>query len=321
MKLVIISGRSGSGKSIALHVLEDLGFFAIDNLPIGLLSQLPANLPESNSSVAVSIDARNIVTDPEGVQPQFDKLKADGYDTQIIYLDSDDGTLIDRFNATRRKHPLSSEKLSLAEALTQEANLLEQIAEQADLRVDTSNLSIYDLREIITQQLETASNKKNVAIQFQSFGFKRGIPKDCDFIFDVRCLPNPYWESHLRGYTAVPATTATASPCTTDKFGIFTNTQRITTHLRGYTGQDQPVIEFLEQDFSVRAMVSDISGFLDKWLPSIIASSRSYITVGIGCTGGQHRSVFVAEQLTDKFRHQHPQTLVRHRDLSLANKD
>ncbi len=287
MKLVIISGRSGSGKSIALHVLEDLGFFAIDNLPIGLLSQLPANLPESNSSVAVSIDARNIVTDPEGVQPQFDKLKADGYDTQIIYLDSDDGTLIDRFNATRRKHPLSSEKLSLAEALTQEANLLEQIAEQADLRVDTSNLSIYDLREIITQQLETASNKKNVAIQFQSFGFKRGIPKDCDFIFDVRCLPNPYWESHLRGYT----------------------------------GQDQPVIEFLEQDFSVRAMVSDISGFLDKWLPSIIASSRSYITVGIGCTGGQHRSVFVAEQLTDKFRHQHPQTLVRHRDLSLANKD
>ncbi|MDX1398447.1 MAG: RNase adapter RapZ [Oceanospirillum sp.] len=287
MKLVIISGRSGSGKSIALHVLEDLGFFAIDNLPIGLLSQLPANLPESNSSVAVSIDARNIVTDPEGVQPQFDKLKADGYDTQIIYLDSDDGTLIDRFNATRRKHPLSSEKLSLAEALTQEANLLEQIAEQADLRVDTSNLSIYDLREIITQQLETASNKKNVAIQFQSFGFKRGIPKDCDFIFDVRCLPNPYWE----------------------------------THLRGYTGQDQPVIEFLEQDFSVRAMVSDISGFLDKWLPSIIASSRSYITVGIGCTGGQHRSVFVAEQLTDKFRHQHPQTLVRHRDLSLANKD
>jgi len=287
MKLVIISGRSGSGKSIALHVLEDLGFFAIDNLPIGLLSQLPANLPESNSSVAVSIDARNIVTDPEGVQPQFDKLKADGYDTQIIYLDSDDGTLIDRFNATRRKHPLSSEKLSLAEALTQEANLLEQIAEQADLRVDTSNLSIYDLREIITQQLETTSNKKSVAIQFQSFGFKRGIPKDCDFIFDVRCLPNPYWE----------------------------------THLRGYTGQDQPVIEFLEQDFSVRAMVSDISGFLDKWLPSIIASSRSYITVGIGCTGGQHRSVFVAEQLTDKFRHQHPQTLVRHRDLSLANKD
>lgn len=287
MKLVIISGRSGSGKSIALHVLEDLGFFAIDNLPIGLLSQLPANLPESNNSVAVSIDARNIVTDPEGVQPQFDKLKADGYDTQIIYLDSDDGTLIDRFNATRRKHPLSSEKLSLAEALTQEANLLEQIAEQADLRVDTSNLSIYDLREIITQQLETTSNKKSVAIQFQSFGFKRGIPKDCDFIFDVRCLPNPYWESHLRGYT----------------------------------GQDQPVIEFLEQDFSVRAMVSDISGFLDKWLPSIIASSRSYITVGIGCTGGQHRSVFVAEQLTDKFRHQHPQTLVRHRDLSLANKD
>ena len=287
MKLVIISGRSGSGKSIALHVLEDLGFFAIDNLPIGLLSQLPANLPESNSSVAVSIDARNIVTDPEGVQPQFDKLKADGYDTQIIYLDSDDGTLIDRFNATRRKHPLSSEKLSLAEALTQEASLLEQIAEQADLRVDTSNLSIYDLREIITQQLETTSNKKSVAIQFQSFGFKRGIPKDCDFIFDVRCLPNPYWESHLRGYT----------------------------------GQDQPVIEFLEQDFSVRAMVSDISGFLDKWLPSIIASSRSYITVGIGCTGGQHRSVFVAEQLTDKFRHQHPQTLVRHRDLSLANKD
>lgn len=287
MKLVIISGRSGSGKSIALHVLEDLGYFAIDNLPIGLLSQLPANLPGSNSLVAVSIDARNIVTDPQGIQPHFEKLKADGYDAQIIYLDSDDGTLIDRFNATRRKHPLSSEKVSLAEALMQEANLLEQIAEQADLRVDTSNLSIYDLREIITQQLESSSAKKNVAIQFQSFGFKRGIPKDCDFVFDVRCLPNPYWEAHLRGYT----------------------------------GQDQPVIDFLEQDFSVRAMISDIASFLDKWLPSIIASSRSYITVGIGCTGGQHRSVFVAEQMATKFKHQHPQTLVRHRDLSLANKD
>lgn len=287
MKLVIISGRSGSGKSIALHVLEDLGYFAIDNLPIGLLSQLPANLPGSNNQVAVSIDARNIVTDPSGVQPHFEKLQSQGYDAQIIYLDSDDGTLIDRFNATRRKHPLSSEKVSLAEALSKEANLLEQIAEQADLRVDTSNLSIYDLREIITQQLESAASVKKVAIQFQSFGFKRGVPKDCDFIFDVRCLPNPYWE----------------------------------THLRGYTGQDQPVIEFLEQDFSVRAMISDISGFLDKWLPSIIASSRSYITVGIGCTGGQHRSVFVAEQLAEKFKHQYPQTLVRHRDLSLANKD
>ncbi len=287
MKLVIISGRSGSGKSIALHVLEDLGYFAIDNLPIGLLSQLPANLPGSNNLVAVSIDARNIVTDPQGIQPHFEKLKADGYDAQIIYLDSDDGTLIDRFNATRRKHPLSSEKVSLAEALVLEASLLEQIAEQADLRVDTSNLSIYDLREIITQQLESSSAKKNVAIQFQSFGFKRGIPKDCDFVFDVRCLPNPYWEAHLRGYT----------------------------------GQDQPVIDFLQQDFSVRAMISDIASFLDKWLPSIIASSRSYITVGIGCTGGQHRSVFVAEQMAEKFKHQHPQTLVRHRDLSLANKD
>lgn len=287
MKLVIISGRSGSGKSIALHVLEDLGYFAIDNLPIGLLSQLPENLPESNNKVAVSIDARNIVTDPKGIQPHFERLKAEGYDARIIYLDSDDSTLIDRFNATRRKHPLSSDKVSLAEAIHQEGNLLEVIAEQADLRVDTSNLSIYDLREIITQQLENDSPQKSVAIQFQSFGFKRGTPKDCDFIFDVRCLPNPYWE----------------------------------THLRSYTGQDQPVIDFLEQDFSVRAMLSDIAGFLDKWLPSIISSSRSYITVGIGCTGGQHRSVFVADQLAERFRRQYAQTLVRHRDLSLANKD
>lgn len=287
MKLVIISGRSGSGKSIALHVLEDLGYFAIDNLPIGLLSQLPDNLPGSNNRVAVSIDARNIATDPKGVAPHFSKLETDGYDTRIIYLDSDDGTLIDRFNATRRKHPLSSDQVSLAEALTLEGKLLEQIAEQADLRVDTSNLSIYDLREIITQQLSSDAVSKSVAIQFQSFGFKRGIPKDCDFIFDVRCLPNPYWESHLRSYT----------------------------------GQDQPVIDFLEQDFSVRAMLSDIASFLDKWLPSIIASSRSYITVGIGCTGGQHRSVFVADQLAQRFRRQHPQTLVRHRDLSLANKE
>lgn len=287
MKLVIISGRSGSGKSIALHVLEDLGYFAIDNLPVGLLSQLPGNLPASNDRVAVSIDARNIVTDPAGVEPHLRMLRDQGYNPHIIYLDSDNATLIDRFNATRRKHPLSSESVSLAEALDQESNLLEMIAEEADLRVDTSNLSIYDLREIISQQLENDASGKSVAIQFQSFGFKRGLPKDCDFIFDVRCLPNPYWESHLRSYT----------------------------------GQDQPVIEFLEQDFSVRAMLSDIAGFLDKWLPSIIASSRSYITVGIGCTGGQHRSVFTADRLAERFSQQYPQTLVRHRDLSLANKD
>ena len=287
MKLVIISGRSGAGKSIALHVLEDQGFYAIDNLPIGLLGQLAANLPANNKQVAVSVDARNIVTDPDGLQPCIDKIRSDGFETRIVYLDSDDATLIDRFNATRRKHPLSSEQVSLSEAIVREGELLEVLAEQADLRIDTSNLSIYDLREIITEQLIGDSAEKSVAVQFQSFGFKRGVPKDCDFIFDVRCLPNPYWESHLRSFT----------------------------------GQDQPVIEFLEQDFSVRAMLSDISGFLDKWLPSIIASSRSYITVGIGCTGGQHRSVFVADQLCQRFQRQHPQTLVRHRDLSLANKD
>lgn len=286
MKLVIISGRSGSGKSIALHVLEDLGYFAIDNLPIGLLSSLPSHLPLNNQRIAVSIDARNIATDPMGIQPYLNRLKADGVNASIIYLDSDDATLIERFNATRRKHPLSSEKVSLAEAIESEAELLESIAEQADLRIDTSSLSIYDLRDIISQQISSASPRA-VALQFQSFGFKRGAPKDCDYIFDVRCLPNPYWENHLRGFT----------------------------------GQDQPVIDFLNQDFSVRAMVADISGFLDKWLPSIIASSRSYITVGIGCTGGQHRSVFIAEELSKRFQHQYPQTLVRHRDLSHAVKE
>jgi UPF0042 nucleotide-binding protein len=234
----------------------------------------------------VSIDARNIVTDPQGIQPHFDKLQQDGINASIIYLDSDDATLIDRFNATRRKHPLSSEKTSLAEAIEQEAHLLDSIAEQADLRIDTSNLNIYDLRDIIKQQLQENSQKA-VAIQFQSFGFKRGAPNDCDFVFDVRCLPNPYWEVHLRPYT----------------------------------GQDQQVVDFLEQDFSVRAMLSDISSFLDKWFPSIIASSRNYITIGIGCTGGQHRSVYTAEQLAKRFKDQYPQTLVRHRDLRLANKD
>lgn len=286
MKLVIISGRSGSGKSIALHVLEDLGYFAIDNLPIGLLSALPSHLPSSNQRIAASIDARNIATDPMGIQPHLNALRANGVSASIIYLDSDEATLIERFNATRRKHPLSSEKISLAEAIEAEAQLLETIAEQADLRIDTSSLSIYDLRDIIAQQISSTS-PRTVALQFQSFGFKRGAPKDCDYIFDVRCLPNPYWE----------------------------------THLRGFTGQDQPVIDFLNQDFSVRAMISDISGFLDKWLPSIIASSRSYITVGIGCTGGQHRSVFVAEELSKRFQHQYPQTLVRHRDLSQAVKE
>jgi len=285
MRLVVISGRSGSGKSTALQALEDVGFYCIDNLPALLLPELiQMMLNEENPSrqIAVSIDARNLLSNLKQFPSVMHTLRQQpGLSTETLFLDAGEATLLRRYNATRRRHPLTDREQSLQQAIRTERTLLEPIANLADLRVDTTRLSLYELRDAV--KLRIAGRSEQVlSLQFESFGFKHGVPLDADFTFDVRALPNPYW---------VP-------------------------ELRQYTGLDRPVIDFLLQSPEVKEMIDDIRTFVTKWLPRFQASNRSYITIGIGCTGGQHRSVYVAEQLAGHFRRHMDNVQVLHRELS-----
>lgn len=283
MRLVIISGRSGSGKSSALHVLEDLGFYCIDNLPVALLPALVHQTEGEDrlSRVAVSIDARNLPHAFDDIDDVLHELPSEEYQLDVVYLDASEEVLLQRFSATRRKHPLTGPDISLAEAIEQEKHLLQPIADLADLTLDTTSMSVHELRSQI--KLRVAGKSGNdIAILFESFGFKHGVPIDADYVFDVRNLPNPYWD---------PA-------------------------LRRYTGRDQEIIDFLRNEPQVLAMEGDISSFISRWLPSFIEANRSYLTIAIGCTGGQHRSVYLAEQLGALFSQQYPQVQVRHRELN-----
>jgi UPF0042 nucleotide-binding protein len=280
-KLVIVSGRSGSGKSTALHVLEDAGFYCIDNIPATLLPQLLQQCAgeASLSRTAVSIDARNI----PGSLSRFGEIIASlppAFTVEIIYLDADDATLIKRFSETRRRHPLSNEGMPLAEALAAERVLLTPIAERAARTIDTRGMSLHDLRDLITKTV-LAQPASGMAVLFESFGFKSGIPLDADLVFDLRSLPNPHWLPELR-------------------------------HL---TGRDAPVAEFLSASTEVEEMLADIGDFLARWLPRYAASNRSYTTVALGCTGGRHRSVYAAERLLGRFTPQFPGARLRHREL------
>ncbi|WP_231877117.1 RNase adapter RapZ, partial [Oleiphilus sp. HI0067] len=233
MKLVIISGRSGSGKSTALHVLEDLGYYCIDNLPVGLLlelgSQSARQTDERLAKVAVSIDARNLQSGIENFPAFYQAFQNQNIETDIIFLDADSETLIKRFHATRRKHPLSSPDISLSEAINKESVLLEPISRQADLNINTSDMSLYELRDHIKLRVAGRATQE-MALLFQSFGFKHGVPSDADYVFDVRCLPNPYWDPSLRVFT----------------------------------GLDKPVEDFLSSHSEVEEMESSIITFLDK---------------------------------------------------------
>lgn len=285
MKLIIVSGRSGSGKSTALHVLEDLGYYCIDNLPIGLLFPLTREATEKAalgrlSKMAVSIDARNLSGELANFEAIYDQLQQTGVTVEIIFLDADEQSLLQRFHATRRKHPLSNEKTSLREAVNSEKLLLEPISKLSDLYVNTTGMSMYELRDIIKQRV-VGRKDQELALLFQSFGFKHGVPLDSDYVFDVRCLPNPYWD----------------------------------TSLRKFVGTDQPVIDFLENEPASGKMLNDIIAFLETWLPSFADSNRSYMTISIGCTGGQHRSVYVCEQLGAHFRQNYSNVQVRHTEL------
>ena len=285
MKLIIISGRSGSGKSTCLHVLEDLGYYCVDNMPGSLLTALAQRLSEESNQrltqAAVSIDARNLSSDLSKFQEIFDQLDASDIDVQIIFLDADTNTLLKRFSETRRKHPLSNSSLGLLEAIKLEKELLLPIADLASLTIDTSSLTLHDLRDIVSERIAGHKAGK-MALQFQSLGYKHGIPIDADMVFDVRCLPNPYWVNSLRSLT----------------------------------GLNQEVVEYLESYPEVIKMYSNIKDFLETWIPSFQHSNRSYITIALGCTGGQHRSVFLSEKLKKHFSQTISNIQVRHRELS-----
>lgn len=286
MRLVIISGRSGSGKSSALHVLEDLGFYCIDNLPIALLPALMAETEgeERLSRVAVSIDARNLPHAFSHINDVLNQFHHEEFQLDVVYLDAVDEVLLQRFSATRRKHPLTGPDVPLSEALLREKELLSPIADIADLALDTTNMSVHELRSQIKLRVAGKAGS-DIAILFESFGFKHGVPIDADYVFDVRNLPNPYWD---------PA-------------------------LRIYTGRDAGIIAFLEKEPSVVAMREDIARFVDRWLPSFIDANRSYLTIAIGCTGGQHRSVYMAETLAERFKTQYENVQIRHRELNGLN--
>ena len=294
ISLVILSGRSGSGKSTALHVLEDLGFYCIDNLPVGLLQPLIKRLSQQQTAkkVSVSIDARNIAEDllsfPDVIKSIFNTLgnrsgsvKAhEQIEIIIVFLDSSSSTLVRRFSETRRKHPLSNAARDLRAALEYETELLDAISGMADLHIDTTRLTIHELRDLISTRI--TGNKREMAILMQSFAFKNGVPIDADLVFDVRCLPNPHWIAGLR-------------------------TQ---------TGLDQPVQAFLDRQIDVSKMFDDISGFLKTWLPKFQENNRSYMTIGIGCTGGQHRSVYLTERIYTALTPTWRNVQVKHRELA-----
>ena len=284
MELIIISGLSGSGKSTAINLLEDEGFFCIDNMPVsllpGLVKELSQNAVNAYPRVAVCIDARNTREDLTrfeamcGSAREMAKLK-------IVYLDADTSILIKRFSETRRKHPLSGLQLPLLEAIESEQAILEPIAASADLRIDTSAMNVHALRRALRDRLLNSDESRGFSLLIESFGFKGGVPTDADIVFDLRMLPNPHWEEALRPQT----------------------------------GLDEPVKIFLEGAEEVQEMFTDIYRFLDRWLPRMQTSGRSYVTIAVGCTGGQHRSVYMAQRLGEALKPSFGNLQIRHREL------
>jgi UPF0042 nucleotide-binding protein len=284
MKLIIVSGLSGSGKSIALETLEDCGYYCIDNLPVGLIESFIRQAVQEGQSTfqrtAISLDARNQTGSFAQFPATLDLASRFGIQTQVLFLQAESDTLLKRFSETRRKHPLTNATHPLSEAIEMERKLLEPVASRAHLLIDTTYTNVHQLRELIRNRVG-AKRDAMMSLYFLSFGYKNGIPLDTDFLFDVRCLPNPHWE---------PA-------------------------LRPKTGRDREVIEFLERIPEVQGYLDDTTHFLQRWVPQFAAENRSYLTVAIGCTGGQHRSVYIVESLAARFHSDAYDLLVRHRDL------
>jgi UPF0042 nucleotide-binding protein len=284
MRLVIISGLSGSGKSTALQELEDLNYYCIDNLPVGLLPAFAAQMINASQRIdrnaAASVDARNLADDLQHFPDTLGELKDSGLICEIFYLEADDRTLLKRFSETRRKHPLTRLGIPLAEAIAHERTLLGPMLASSDVHIDTSHTNVHELREMVRKHVETTT-ANSMSLLFQSFGYKKGVPADADFVFDLRCLPNPHWENSLRPLN----------------------------------GLDPEVIEFLEGQPLVKCMLDELKMFLETWIPHFEADNRSYMTIALGCTGGQHRSVYLTKLLAEHFRQSRDNVLIRHREL------
>lgn len=275
-QLIIVTGLSGSGKSIALRALEDSGYYCIDNLPATMLPGLMEHLgAEDHKHVAISIDSRSAAL--EALPGYIELLRAQHVDTRVLFLESNVETLVKRFSETRRKHPLSKDATTLAESIAYERDLLANLGNLGHV-IDTSNLSANKLRGWVNEVV--AIERTGLTLLFTSFGFKHGIPLDADFVFDVRCLPNPHYDVNLRDYT----------------------------------GKDMQIQQFMQSHAQVQEMLGDICQYVEKWLPCFVQDNRGYLTVAVGCTGGQHRSVYLVEQLSAYFK-KSQKVLTRHREL------
>ncbi len=284
MKLVIVSGLSGSGKSVALNTLEDLDYYCVDNLPAGLLEpfvdEFLSRPDTSGTRTAIGIDARNFSSDLGHFKQIIDSFRERGIGVDILFLHADNEILLKRFSETRRKHPLTSYGQTLADAIQAERDILEPISACAQLHINTSNTNVHELRDLIKQRVADAQDG-HMSVLIKSFGFKHGTPEDADFIFDVRCLPNPHWQAELRPLT----------------------------------GQDPAVQQFLEGDDNVEAMYTQLLDFFTRWIPQFERENRRYLTIAIGCTGGQHRSVYLVERLGKALHARYPAVLIKHREL------
>ncbi|WP_448212857.1 RNase adapter RapZ [Colwellia sp. MEBiC06753] len=283
MKLIIVSGRSGSGKSVALRVLEDLGYYCVDNIPVNLLPALTHTVINDYDTVAVSLDVRNLPADPNDVKEIIDYLPS-AVELTVLYLDANDNDLIRRFSETRRLHPLIRQNIALDQAISLEKKLLEPVSTRADLYINTSQLSPHQLSDLVRERI-LGKKTGSMVLVFESFGFKHGIPADADYVFDARFLPNPFWDKELK-------------------------TQ---------TGLDAPVRDFLASQPIVTKFVWQINSFLMTWLPHLERNNRSYVTIAIGCTGGKHRSVYIAELLASNFRKERDDVQSRHRDIDIKS--
>jgi UPF0042 nucleotide-binding protein len=285
MRLIVVSGLSGSGKSVALNTLEDLGWYCVDNIPAGLLGAFISHTIRSGDKgyqrTAVGLDARNEAGEILSVPHQVRDLRRSGIACEIIYLHADESIILRRYGETRRRHPLAREGADLRAAIAEERRLLEPIIYSADLVVDSSRLSVHELREMIRARVEQRAAGR-LSIMFESFGFKQGIPTDADFVFDARTLPNPYWEPTLQPLT----------------------------------GRDDAVVDYLQSKPEVEEMFQDVARFIEKRIPLYQKHNRAYLTVAIGCTGGQHRSVYLVERLAKHFAEHYPQVMARHNALA-----
>lgn len=279
MKLTIISGTSGAGKSVALRVLEDIGYYCVDNLPMNLLIPFIKSTEDSKQPVAVSLDVRNIPSTSEELTQLLESLKQ-YCELEILFLDASSTILIKRYSESRRLHPLTQQCLTLTEAVKAEKVMLEPLAAAADLKIETGELTIYQLSDLIKKRL-LGTRSSELVLVFESFGFKHGLPRDVDYVFDVRFLPNPHWEPELRPLT----------------------------------GLDLPVQEFLSNEPLVNKLEAQITDFINTWLPELERNNRSYVTIAIGCTGGQHRSVYLAQRLAKNFSAQRHNIQIHHREM------